>query len=79
MAIFAKLFDLDSTHQVLVRLEDDSEDPRTYLILSTDVEGVQIEAKIGYDKTEKAQKAFDNYQSADAFQFFKQIQKDFFN
>lgn len=75
MSKFAKLFSIDEKFQVLVTTTcDHEEEEANYLIeLRVDRDGAEFKVAIGYELKEDRDKKFQEFEQADALNFFKSI------
>lgn len=55
---FAKVFELENDEQVLVVIEADSDDYN--MTVCSDIDGLRVETKLGFETDEARQKAFDS-------------------
>jgi hypothetical protein len=73
---FAKLFQVDPEHQVVVLFKVQEGEKEKYTVSQIiDIDGLFVEANLGFKTEEKAQKAFQKYDEAEAKTFVESIKE----
>lgn len=79
MGKFAKVFDLDNGDQVLVSVHYDDQEDKHKLVMRTDIDGIELEIKLGYEKEDHALKILEGFSQKEAEDFRLDIEKKFFS
>jgi len=75
MSKFAKLIELENSEQVLLTLNYKDEDDNFEVEVRTDLEGVTVSIKLGFDEEEKALNMLEKYTEKSAIKYRNEMVK----
>lgn len=82
MAKFAKLFDTSGHHimgskvdQVLVRIRLNQDTDKVEVVISTNIDGIDIDATLGFETDEDGERCFNDFNPENAIQFIERVLK----